>query len=99
MKLEQIQEAIKALCNSYGEGCADEDNLPEELTLVESGQWEQDYKYQHSSDVYKCDEGNYFMIHNSRSGSPFSDWNYGTPDVQQVTRKEQVVTQVYWEVV
>lgn len=99
MKLEQIQEAIKASLNSYGEGCADEDNLPEELALVEEGNWEQDYKWQHKTDVYKDDDSNFFMIHNSRNGSPFSDWNYGEPTVQQVVKTEKIITINEWKAI
>lgn len=102
MTLEELEYIIKEICTNHGSyGCKwiDEDYLPEQLTLVEGGDIEDGGKYQHQSDVYKDDEGNHFMIHNSRSGSHFTDWEPGEPSVQQVRPVIEQIIQVIWRAV
>lgn len=96
MNIEQMQELLEASLDSYGCGYFGEDDMPEDMVVVEDGDWTQDYKYQNQSTVYKCPEGNFFEVQNSRSGSPFTDWNYGDPSVIQVKPVEKVVTTTVW---
>lgn len=49
--------------------------------LVEKGEWSQEGKYQNQSIVFKITGGTKcYMLSHSRSGSPFTDWNY---DIQE----------------
>jgi hypothetical protein len=56
----------------------------ESVKLIQEGTWEQDYKYQLRTDVFEF-EGRYFEHTQSRSGSPFTDWDYGESWVLEVT--------------
>ncbi len=104
MTLTELEDALKEAClGSYKCGCYDIDNLPklfwDKLEVVEDGGWTQDYKYQHQDTVVKDDEGNHFMLSNTRSGSPFSDWDYGEPNICQVEPKVETITRVVWKTV
>lgn len=47
------------------------------LVLQEEGDWSVDSKYQHISNIYFQEgTGKYFEMTMSRSGSPFTDWDY-----------------------
>ena len=101
MKLQELKDALDEAClNSYKCGRYDIDYLPElfesRLEVVEEGDWTQDYKYQYSETIVKDDEGNHFMLSNSRSGSPFTDWEYGEPSITQVVPKVKVISTVEW---
>jgi len=99
MTLEELEYFIKEACDSFGCGCIDEDNLPEQLTLVEGNNWEDQGKYQYSYDVYKDDQEppNHFMITNSRSGSYYSDYEYGQPTVLAVKPVVKTFTKITWK--
>lgn len=102
MTLEELEYIVQEVVQKHGSyGCKwiDEDWLPEQLTLVERGEIEDQGKYQYQSDVYKCDQGNHFMIHNSRSGSYFTDYEPGQPSVSQVVPKVETITRVVWKAV
>lgn len=102
MTLSELEYIIKEICTEHGSyGCKwiDEDYLPEQLTLVEEGDIEDGGKYQYQSDVYKDDQGNHFMIHNSRSGSYYSDYEPGQPTVTQVKPVLTTITKVVWKAV
>jgi hypothetical protein len=102
MTLEELKYIIKEICTEHGSyGCKwiDQDYLPEQLTLVEEGDIEDGGKYQHQSDVYKDDQGNHFMIHNSRSGSYYTDYEPGEPSVAQVKPVVETITRVVWKAV
>jgi hypothetical protein len=102
MTLEELEYIVKEICEKHGSyGCkwVDEEYLPEQLTLVEEGDIVDGGKYQHQSDVYKDDQGNHFMIHNSRSGSYYTDYEAGEPSVQQVTPHVETITQVVWKAI
>ncbi|HEY5631203.1 MAG TPA: hypothetical protein VIR31_03680 [Nitrososphaeraceae archaeon] len=102
MTLIELKDALDAVClDSYGCGKYDIEYLPDlflsRLEEVEDGEWTQDYKYQHKATVVKDDEGNHFMLSNNRSGSPFTDWEYGQPSIYQVVPKVKVISTVVWE--
>jgi hypothetical protein len=104
MKLEELKAALDEAClDSYGCGCYDIDNLPEEfeLEVVEEDDWVQDYKSQYCTTIVRDNEGNYFQLDNNRQGSYHTDWCYGVPSISQVKRVEKVVTKtvVSWEAV
>lgn len=66
---------------------------PEGWEEVESGDWIADYKYQNQESVYFKD-GQYFCVVQTRSGSPFSDYNYEDPECFEVV-PEVVETVTY----
>jgi hypothetical protein len=69
----------------------------EDFECVEEGAWEQDYKYQLKSSVYKHKaSGRFFMLHESRSGSPFSDWHYDDPQITEVSPETRTVIVTDW---
>ena len=66
---------------------------PKGFELVEEGEWEVDCKYQHRFIVFKYQD-KYYMLTSSRSGSPFTDYEYESqwwdaeeecPEVQEVS--------------
>ena len=73
----------------------------EELDLViqEEGDWEVDYKYQHITNIYFQEgTGKYFEMTMSRSGSPFTDWDYNYADtLNEVKLVEKVTVVKSWE--
>ena len=73
------------------------DDFPEQVTEVEEDDWTDEGKYSYSRAVYKCDQGNHFMVHSSRSGSYYSDYYYSEPEVTQVVPKVKVISTVIWE--
>jgi hypothetical protein len=102
MTLDELKYIVAEICKEHGSyGCkwVDDDYLPEQLTLVEQGEIEDQGKYQYQSDVYVCDQGNHFMITNSRSGSYYSDYEPGEPHVYQVEPKVVTKTFVEWHAV
>lgn len=70
--------------------------------VVEDGEWIQDYKYQHKNTVVKhVPTGKFYSYDISRSGSPFTDWEYSYsygdyPDLYQVELKERTVVVKEW---
>lgn len=104
MTLEDLKAALdKACLDEYKCGCYDIDNLDEDvydangLHVVEDEDWTQDGKYQYADIIVGDNEGNFFCLNNSRSGSYHTDWYYGEPSIYQVKRVEKVVTTVVWE--
>lgn len=77
----------------------------EDWEIVEEGEWTQDYKYQHQTNIVKhIPTGKFYEYSISRSGSPFTDWEYSHsygdyPDLIEVEKKERVITETYWAVV
>lgn len=69
----------------------------DELVLVDSGEWEQDGKYQNCYFIYKHNEtGEHFRMWIGRSGSYHTDWDYNFYDTQLTkVREEEVVTTVW----
>lgn len=102
MTLDELKYIVEEICKEHGSyGCkwVDEDYLPEQLTRVERGEIKDQGKRQYQSDVYSCDQGNHFMITNSRSGSYYTDYEPGEPNVYQVEPKVETITRVVWKVV
>lgn len=100
MTLEQLAEIMKNSLDQYRCGYFGIDDIPEEfeVEVVEDGGWAQDYKYQSCQDVLHFkDSDTYFVITNTRSGSPFTDWEYGEPYVQQVKKVIKIITVEDWE--
>lgn len=64
-------------------------------TVIEEGDWTQDAKMQFSEDIVEY-EGQYYMISQSRSGSPFTDWHYEEPEITKVTRSEKIIVKIIW---
>lgn len=96
MNLNELQEIMKASLDSYGQGYFGEDDMPEGMELVEEGDWTQEHKYQYSTDIYGDGEGNFYAVHNSRSGSYHTDWYYGAPSVNAVKKTEKVIRVTEW---
>lgn len=65
---------------------------------AEEGDYEQDTKYQNATHVIRHERsGRCFMVHVSRSGSPFTDWDYQYMDAPEEVREEKkVVTVTNW---
>ncbi|MED0799360.1 hypothetical protein P4T18_18285 [Bacillus inaquosorum] len=62
--------------------------------VVEEGEFEQDGKYQ-SAELIFTDGEKFYSGYISRSGSPFTDWEYddwGDADITEVEKREVVVT-------
>lgn len=53
----------------------EDDCCNEFFEIVEKGEWEQDGKYQSKYFIFKFNN-KFYRLHTSRSGSPFTDWNY-----------------------
>lgn len=104
MKLEELKAMLDEACmDSYGCGCYDIDDVDYDdvhgLKVVEEGDWTQEHKYQYCSTIVQDNEGNYFQLDNSRSGSYHTDWYYGEPSISQVKRVEKEITKIVvsWE--
>jgi hypothetical protein len=55
------------------------------IKLVQSGDWQDEGKYSYRSDTYQhVATGRFFAISKSRSGSYFTDYDYGDPDIFEV---------------
>lgn len=79
-----------------------EDEYPAGFTAVEEGDWVQDYKYQHRETIFKFQD-KFYSLNESRSGSPFTDWNYDSEywpeelEVPEVVLEKVLCTK--WKVV
>lgn len=76
------------------EGCEELD-----LVLQEEGEWSVDIKYQHISNIYfQQSTGKYFEMTMSRSGSPFTDWDYTYSDsLTEVKLVSKTIIVKQWE--
>ena len=74
----------------------DVDDL-QDYEVIELGDWEQDSKDQLRSSVIQHKETEvYFVVGESRRGSPWTDWDYGETNVYQVEPKEETITVTKW---
>ena len=70
--------------------------------LVVEGDWTQDCKYQVLENIVQhIPTGKYYKFFNSRSGSPFTDWDYeynyrNLPTLTEVVKEVKVVETVFW---
>jgi hypothetical protein len=63
------------------------------LEFIERGDWEDEGKYSNNEVIAKDQDGNFWSLSVSRSGSHFTDYDYSYGDeVIQVEKKEVVVT-------
>lgn len=73
----------------------------EDYEIVEEGDWEVDYKWQHCENIVKhFPTGKFYSYTVSRSGSPYSDYYYsyedGGVELTEVRLVEKVVTTKEW---
>lgn len=66
---------------------------------IEVGEWVQDGKYQYKSDIYKDDKGKMFEVRTSRTGSPFTDWDYGDEEIFLVEAEDVVKVETIYSVI
>lgn len=62
------------------------------LETVEEGEWTQDYKYQNAEIIF-TDGEHHYGVGITRSGSPFTDWEYYADDNFYEVQKVSVVTE------
>lgn len=73
----------------------------ENYKIVEETNWEHDSPKTEGKSVYFEFENKFYVITNSRSGSPFTDWYYdsddwyGEQEVDEVKRVEKTI--LVWE--
>lgn len=67
------------------------DNEDDSIEIIEDGDWVSDYKYELRTSIVAF-EGKYYAIHESRSGSYHSDYEYGDPEINEVTPKQVTIT-------
>ena len=78
------------------------DDAPIGFEVIEEDEWTQDHKYQLKDWIFKY-EGKFYQLTENRSGSPFTDWFYGSDyweaevEVEEVEPVEVKITQ--WKVV
>ncbi len=97
MKLEEMRYFVY---EAYGSGdrYIDADYLPEQVIEVEDLGWDDEGKYQYGGSVVKdTTDDTHFMITQSRSGSYYSDYYYGTPEVTRVKPTLETITRVVWK--
>jgi hypothetical protein len=70
-----------------------EDEAPD-LETVEKGEWTSEGKYEMRTDIVKhVPSGEHWAVHQDRSGSYWSDYEYGETTANRVWPKEVTVTQ------
>lgn len=73
--------------------------------IIEEGNWSQGAKYQIQENVVlHIPTGKYYQYEISRSGSPFTDWEYSYtygdfPELYEVEKKTHTIVQEYWDYV
>lgn len=94
MKLTKLQTR-----DLYRDECSDELGLD----LYEEGDWDVDNKWQHITNIYSSQDGKFYSLTISRSGSPFTDWYYSYEDegaeLVEVKEFEEVTVVKTWEAV
>ena len=76
----------------------------EDYELVEEGDWEVGYKWQHCTSIVKQEStGKFFSYDISRSGSPYSDYYYSYEDdgteLVEVEKVTKTIVVESWEAV
>lgn len=74
----------------------------EDWELVEEGEWTQDHKTQHCSNILKhVPTGKFYSANSYRSGSYHTDWYYSWEDedleLYEVTKVTKTITVEVWE--
>ena len=85
MKLPK-EEAIEILFGLKGQKFLDDS-----LIIVESLEWVSDGKYELGSVVFKNKEGQFFQIHDNRTGSYYTDYYFGHEDWSDEVEADEVV--------
>ena len=71
----------------------DEDGEPAGFTLAESGDWIEEHKYAYRTSVLCHDAtGRFFAIDENRSGSYWTDYEYGESACYEVVPQQVTVT-------
>lgn len=72
-----IEEELKAMF--------DEDEIDDPFIMIKPGTWKSEGKYQYYTDIVQNEvTDKYYAIHSSRSGSYFTDYEYGETEVEEV---------------
>lgn len=72
------------------------DEETDDIEVIESGEWEHEYKdYFAKESIVKFD-GKYYSIVDHRSGSYYTDYNYDAPDITEVEPKIETVVITKW---
>ena len=72
------------------------DEETDDIEVIESGEWEHEYKdYFAKESIVKFD-GKYYLIVDHRSGSYYTDYNYDAPDITEVEPKIETVVVTKW---
>lgn len=76
------------------------DDMPEEFSVIEDGDWINEGKYELRQCIVKhTPSDTYWEICSDRSGSYYTDWYYGRAEITQVEPKEETVVITKWVVV
>lgn len=70
--------------------------LPDEVELMEEGEFTQDHKIQFAEHIVKF-EDEFFGIQETRTGSYHTDWFYEDTEIVPVERKEETKVVVSWK--
>lgn len=88
------------LTEAQGDELWNEESLTVEgvgtFKLKEGLEWDDEGKYQNGGAIYTKDDGTFWALYVYRSGSYFSDYEYGvTPVLHQVEKKQVIIER--WE--
>ncbi len=72
----------------------DSDEL--ECEVIEEGDWVDEHKYQYKTDIIKYNN-RYYEITQNRSGSYWSDYEYGDSEIREVTPAKKIIEVTTWE--
>lgn len=89
-----VINALEELRDSKGHICVHD--LPEIFSLVEAGDWMQEYEFQHAEHIIKHVDGRHFRLNQGRSGSYYSDWYYDSTDICEVKQVTETVVVTKW---
>lgn len=67
-----------------------------ECEVIEEGDWINDHKYQYKTDIIKYNN-KYYEIMQNRSGSYWSDYDYGDSEIHEVTPVKKMIEVTTWE--
>lgn len=72
------------------------DEKTDDIEVIANGEWEHEYKdYFAKESIVKFD-GKYYSIVDHRSGSYYTDYNYGAPNITEVEPKIETVVITKW---
>lgn len=72
------------------------DDETDDIEIIESGEWEHEYKdYFARESIVKFD-GKYYSIVEHRDGNYYTDYNYDEPDITEVEPKIETVVITKW---